>query len=105
MEDNLRSLKRNTTLAALAIIALILLPSCLLGWMIYQSYYDVKPRDVKAEVVKLREELKQLKREIEIKTIDRIYMSQFKEWRDSFDEKNQTLKVPEVPDLESIEPN
>ena len=85
-------------------ILLIILPATILGMMLIQSCSSIQPKDVRSEVLKNREqvmalkaEVNQLKEELKLRTLDRIYRSQFEQWRKTFERENTDVEVPELP--------
>ena len=41
----------------------------------------------------------ELREEVRLKTIDRLYLSEFERWKDSLKKQNKELTIPDVPDV------
>ena len=85
-------------------IVLLIIPTIILGMMLIQSFSAVHPHDVKEEVLEnrkelhfLKEKIQQLSGQVEVKTVDRIYRSEFKKWLEALDKENEEIEVPKLP--------
>ena len=84
-------------------IMLLIIPAIILGMMLIQSFSAVHPHDVKEEVLEnrkelhfLKEKIQQLSSQVEIKTFDRIYRSEFENWLELFKKENKEIEIPKL---------